>query len=77
MLVDIRPGNGNLDPEHLQAAITEKTKAIVVSHLHGGIVAMPEVREIARRSNLPVIEDACQMPGARIHGKVAGRWGDV
>ena len=77
VLVDIRLENWNLDPAHLQAAITEKTKAILVSHLHGGIVPMPEVQEIARRSNLPVIEDACQMPGARIHGKVAGRWGDV
>jgi dTDP-4-amino-4,6-dideoxygalactose transaminase len=77
VLVDIRPDNWQFDTDQLQSALSEKTKAILVTHLHGGIVDMPRVMEIARRGNLQVIEDACQMPGARVHGHVAGRWGDV
>lgn len=77
VLVDIRPDNWQFDADQLQDALTEKTRAILVSHLHGGIVDMPWVHEIARRSNVWVIEDACQMPGATVDGEVAGRWGDV
>lgn len=77
VLVDILPGNWNLDPEQVAAAIGPRTKAIVVSHLHGGVVDMPAVMEIARSCQLTVIEDAAQMPGARIHGRIAGAWGDA
>lgn len=77
VLVDVRPDDWQFDAEQLQNALSNKTKAILVSHLHGGIVDMPRVREIARRGNLPVIEDVCQSPGAKVHGEVAGRWGDV
>lgn len=77
VLVDVLPGNWNINVDLLEAAFSEQTKAILVSHLHGGIVPMPRVMEIARRHDLPVIEDACQMPGAHIHGRVAGTTGDV
>jgi dTDP-4-amino-4,6-dideoxygalactose transaminase len=76
-LVDIRADNWNLDCELLAAAVGPKTKAILVSHLHGGIVEMPAVLEFAREHRLTVIEDAAQAPGARIHGRVAGTWGDA
>lgn len=79
VLVDVQSANWNLDPLHLAAAITPRTKAIIVSHLHGGVVSMPEVVRIAREGTPPisVIEDAAQMPGATIAGKVSGTWGDV
>lgn len=77
VLVDIHPENWNLDVEQLEAAIGAKTKAIIVSHLHGGIVPMAAVMEIARQHDIAVVEDACQMPGAIIEGKKAGTWGDV
>lgn len=77
VLVDIDPRNGNLDVQQLESAIGDATKAILVSHLHGGIVPMPEVMDIAARHGLGVIEDVCQMPGARVHGRWAGNWGDV
>ncbi len=77
VLVDVDPLSGNLDPALLSAAISDATKAIIVSHLHGGMVPMREVMEFARAHDIGVIEDACQMPGARIEGGWAGSWGDV
>ncbi len=77
VLVDIRPDNWNMDESQLVAAVGPRTKAILVSHLHGGVVAMPEVLRIARERNIAVLEDTAQMPGALIHGKLAGTWGDV
>lgn len=77
VLVDVLPGNWNLDPAQLAAAIGPKTKAIIASHLHGGVVDMPAVMEIARSRQLVVIEDAAQMPGAWVHGRIAGAWGDA
>jgi perosamine synthetase len=77
VLVDIDPQNGCLDVTQIEAACSEKTKAIIATHLHGGIVDMPRVVEFAKTRSLTVIEDACQMPGATVHGKIAGTWGDV
>ena len=77
VLVDVSPENWNLDPQHLEEAITEKTKAIIVSHLHGGVVPMAPVLDAAQELGLPVVEDACQMPGSWLAGRRAGTWGDV
>jgi dTDP-4-amino-4,6-dideoxygalactose transaminase len=77
VLVDVAPHNWNLDPANLGAAFTPQTKAVICSHLHGGIVPMREVLEIARRHNVGVVEDAAQAPGATVQGQPAGTWGDV
>jgi dTDP-4-amino-4,6-dideoxygalactose transaminase len=77
VLIDVASGNWNLDPAHLEAAITPATRAIIASHLHGGVVPMQEVMAVAQRHGLAVIEDAAQMPGAIIKGRKAGTWGDV
>jgi perosamine synthetase len=77
VLIDVRADNWNLDADRLEAAIGPRTRAIIVSHLHGGVVDMPAVMEIARRHGIRVIDDACQMPGAEIAGRKAGTWGDV
>ncbi len=77
VLVDVVPGNFSIDPARISEHIGRRTKAIVVSHLHGGMADMPQVRQIADAHRLSVIEDAAQMPGARIHGRVAGTWGDA
>lgn len=77
VLVDIGERDWQLNTAELAAAVTPRTKAILVSHLHGGMVAMPAVMDLAREHDLPVIEDACQMPGAIIGGRPAGTWGDV
>ncbi|WDI45226.1 aminotransferase class V-fold PLP-dependent enzyme [Bremerella sp. P1] len=77
VLVDINPRTWCLDAETVEAAITEKTSAVIVSHLHGGIADMPAIREMADRRGIAVVEDACQAPGAKLHGKRLGTFGDV
>jgi dTDP-4-amino-4,6-dideoxygalactose transaminase len=77
VLVDVAAGNWNLDPARLNAALSSKTRAIIVSHLHGGIVPMHAVRDIADRAGVPVIEDAAQAVGANVQGRRAGTWGDI
>jgi perosamine synthetase len=77
VLVDVDADNWNLAPENLTAAFGPATRAVLVSHLHGGLVPMREVMETARRHGIAVIEDAAQTPGARVQGRVAGTWGDV
>jgi perosamine synthetase len=77
VLIDLDPDNWNLNPELIGEAIGPNTRAILVSHLHGGVVPMKRVVEIAREHGLRVIEDACQMPGAMVEGRKAGTWGDA
>ena len=77
VLVDVCRHNWNLDPARLEEAIGPTTKVILVSHLHGGIVPMRTVMEIAGRRGLSVIEDAAQVPGATVEGRKAGTWGDA
>ena len=77
VLVDLDPNNWNLNPELIGEAIGPNTRAVLVSHLHGGVVPMKRVVEIAREHGVWVIEDACQMPGALIDGRKAGTWGDA
>ncbi len=77
VLIDVNPLNANFDPDKLEAAISISTKAIIVSHLHGGLVPMSRVRAIADHHRVAVIEDAAQASGALVEGKKAGSWGDA
>ncbi|WP_197439653.1 aminotransferase class V-fold PLP-dependent enzyme [Calycomorphotria hydatis] len=77
VLVDIREDNAQVDVSQIKSAITPKTKAILVSHLHGGLIDMPALCEIAESRGVPVVEDACQATGAAVYGRPAGMWGDV
>lgn len=77
ILIDVRASNWNLDPSRIEPAISRKTKAIIVSHLHGGCVPMRDVMEIARRHGVGVIEDAAQAVGATVQDGRAGTWGDI
>jgi len=76
VFVDIDFDTMNIDTKKIEAAITEKTKAIIVVHLHGLAVNMEEVLSIAKKYNLKVIEDCCQAHGAEFKGKKVGLWGD-
>ena len=77
VLVDIDPLSSSLDVAIVEHAIGPDTRAIIASHLHGGIAPMHLLREIANRRGLQIIEDACQIPGGRVAGQMAGTWGDV
>jgi len=76
IFVDIDFDTINIDPDKIEAAVTPRTKAIVVVHLHGLAVDMDKVTAIARKHNLKVIEDCCQAHGALFRGKKAGTLGD-
>ena len=75
VFVDIDPLTGNMDPACIEAAITERTKAIIVVHAFGQPADMDPIMELARRHDLIVIEDACQAHGARYKGRRAGSLG--
>ena len=77
VLVDVDPRTWCLDPDTLAAAVSGQTRAILVSHLHGGLADMQRIREFADQAGLTVVEDVCQAPGASVQGRVAGCWGDV
>lgn len=77
VLLDIRPDDAQIHLDQLKEAASSRIKAVLVSHLHGGVVDMPRLRAVADEAGWGVIEDACQMPGAIIHGRPAGMWGDV
>jgi perosamine synthetase len=77
VLVDVDADNWNMRVDLLEDAIGPQTRALIVSHLHGGMVPMREVMELARGKGLAVIEDAAQAPGAKIQGRLAGTWGDA
>lgn len=77
VLVDIRPDDWQLDVARLEAARSSCTRAVIASHLHGGLVDMAELRVWADAHGIAVIEDACQAPGAVAQGRPAGGWGDV
>lgn len=67
--VDIDPRTYNLDPALIEAAITERTKAIMPVSLYGQCADMASINAIADRHGLPVIEDAAQSFGASQHDK--------
>lgn len=72
VFVDIDPATFNLSPAAVEAAITPRTRAIVVVHLFGQMAAMEAIMAMAEQRGLPVIEDAAQAIGAR--RRIGDRW---
>ena len=66
-----------MDTDLLEAAITEKTKAILPVHFTGYMTDMRKLLPVAEKHNIPVIEDACQSILGSIEGKNAGTWGNA
>lgn len=73
--VDIELETLNIDPNKVEQAIAHKTRAIMPVHLMGKPAPMDEIREIAKRHNLLILEDACEAHGARYKGRVVGTIG--
>ena len=77
VFVDIEPVSLNIDPSKIESAITEKTKAILPVEVFGNPAGFDTVCEIARKHNLPVIEDSCEALGSTLKGKKAGNFGKM
>ena len=75
--VDIDSDSYNLNPELVERAITEKTKAIMPVHIFGQCAEMESLWRLSVRHNLPIIEDACQAIGAEYRGRRAGVLGTI
>ncbi len=75
VFVDILPDTWCLDPVQVEAAITEKTKAIVAVHLYGNLCEMDRLMDIGDRYGIPVIEDAAEAIGSIWRGRRAGSIG--
>lgn len=76
VFADIEPDSWCLDPKSFEAAITEKTKAVMPVHLYGHPARMDKIIEIARKYNLYVIEDAAPAIGAECLGQKVATFGD-
>ena len=77
VFVDVEEQTCNIDPARFQAAVTEKTKAVIPVHIYGQPADMNEINAIAKKHNITVIEDACQAHGSTYNGKKAGSLGDI
>ncbi|HEX4072552.1 MAG TPA: DegT/DnrJ/EryC1/StrS family aminotransferase [Planctomycetaceae bacterium] len=77
VFVDVRREDGLIDPDRIEEAITERTRAILPVHLYGRCADMDRVNQIARAYRMKIIEDACQAHGATYHGRRAGSLGDA
>ncbi|MDF0729871.1 DegT/DnrJ/EryC1/StrS family aminotransferase [Pseudomonas entomophila] len=77
VLVEPEEGTFNLGVAALEAALSDRTRAILPVHLYGRLADMPGIMEVAREHELLVLEDAAQAHGAAIDGRKAGSWGDA
>lgn len=77
VFVDIDSENFNIDPNKIEEAITDKTKAILPVHLYGQPADMDSINKIAKENDLYVIEDAAQAHGAQYKGRKIGSLGDM
>ncbi len=77
VFVDIEPKTLNLDAGRIAAAISPRTKAILMAHTFGCPADLAEILEIARRHRLYVIEDACEAIGAEYDERKVGTYGDA
>ncbi|RAW98436.1 MULTISPECIES: lipopolysaccharide biosynthesis protein RfbH [unclassified Photorhabdus] len=77
VFVDVDIPTYNIDPTLIEAAVTDKTKAIMIAHTLGNPFNLAEVRRIADKYNLWLIEDCCDALGTRYDGKMVGTFGDI
>jgi dTDP-4-amino-4,6-dideoxygalactose transaminase len=77
VLVDVDPALYTIDPARIEAAITPRTKAVIVVHLSGQVADIDAVNVIAKTHGLRVIEDCAQAAGARQRAQRVGSMGDI
>jgi len=77
VFVDVDIPTYNIKPEMIEAAVTDKTRAIMVAHTLGNPFDLGEVMRVAKKYRLWVVEDCCDALGARYDGKGVGTFGDI
>lgn len=77
VLVDTNPYTLSPKLDELDKAITRRTKAIIMSHIWGTTLDMKAISKIAKKHDVPFIEDSCDCIGAKIYGKSTGYWSDM
>jgi CDP-4-dehydro-6-deoxyglucose reductase, E1 len=77
VFLDVDIPTYNIRTKHLEDAITEKTKAIMIAHTLGNPFDLAEVKRVAEKFNLWLIEDSCDAVGAEYKGKKVGTFGDL
>lgn len=77
VFVDIDKNTYNIGKNLIEKKITKKTKSIITVHMYGQITDMDNISKIAKKYNLPLIEDAAQAHGATYNHKMAGAWSDA
>jgi len=77
IFVDIDPRTYNIDAAQIEAKISDRTKVLMPVHIHGLPADLDEVRALADKYHLVLIEDACQAHGATYKGRQAGTIGDM
>jgi dTDP-4-amino-4,6-dideoxygalactose transaminase len=75
--VDVDPASLQIDLDQLEASISERTCAIMPVHLYGHCCDMQRLQQVARKHQLPIIEDACQAHGSRLNGSFLGTIGQA
>jgi CDP-6-deoxy-D-xylo-4-hexulose-3-dehydrase len=77
VFVDVDIPTYNIQANEIEAAVTEKTRSIMLAHTLGNPFNLAEVMHIAEKYDLWVIEDCCDALGARYNGKLVGSFGDI
>ncbi|MHA1833322.1 MAG: DegT/DnrJ/EryC1/StrS family aminotransferase [Candidatus Baldrarchaeia archaeon] len=77
VFVDIELDTYNIDPDKIEEAITDRTKAIIPVHLNGHPANMEKILDVANKHDLTVIEDCAQAPTAAYKGKKVGTFGHI
>jgi CDP-6-deoxy-D-xylo-4-hexulose-3-dehydrase len=75
VFVDVEPDTYNIDAGKIEAAVSDRTRAIMLAHTLGNPAEMDKIMEIARRYNLYVIEDTCDALDSKYDGKMCGTFG--
>lgn len=77
VFVDVDEDTMNIDPKKIEAAITPKTKCILIIHTYGNSCDMKEILRIKKKYNLYLIEDTCESLGSIYHKNFCGTMGDI
>src|SRR3989344_1274753 len=77
VFIDIDPATRNAIPKLFEKAVSKKTKALMIAHTLGSPFDIEEVKRVAKKYNLWIIEDCCDALGSKYYGKYVGTFGDL